>query len=300
LTSTESNLLQLQGTGSGVLAKLRGVDQPADDTDATSRSYVQTYVQTALRGLQMKQAVKLASQVHVNLSSGVLEHNQQVLRWEHVYPDQNILQIPDSSGYMIQPYSYLSSSTNSWSVGMVWTPPVNFTYDQWHDDMSMNFAFGPNYDNRRSSYRTLGPKCPAPDDTVYFYNTMHQKPTHYNKSDFPLGQPIYLLTTFNGQTQTATSTIARFINGSFVLPTPRENSNPVSRSTSQGLYNGEVGDALVQFAPGFIDFTNVVLANKVLTLLEAFGPAPAGWTSVGIDGVVPAANDRILLMHKPN
>jgi hypothetical protein len=300
LTSSADNVLKVSGTTSSTLAKLRGVDQPADDTDATSRSYVQTYVQQALRGLQTKLAVRLASTVPVNLSGGSLEQSSQVLRWPSASPGTSLLTTPDSAGRTIQPYLYRASSTSSWTVGCIWTPPANFTYDQWHDDMSLSFAFGPNYDNRRSSYTSVGPKSPAPDTRIYFYNTVTSKPTYYNQSDFPLGQPIYLLTTFDGQTQTATQTIARFINGSFVLPTPLTNSNPTTRTVAEGLSNGEVGDALVQFEASYTDFTNVVLASKVLTLQETFGPAPASWTTTGIDGVVPSASDRILLAGQTN
>jgi hypothetical protein len=47
-------------------------------------------------------------------------------------------------------------------------------------------------------------------------------------------------------------------------------------------------------------FSDVLLANKIMTLQEVFGPAAAGWTTTGIDGVIPSANDRVLLAGQTN
>jgi hypothetical protein len=148
LTSTASNLLQLQGTGSGVLTKLRGVDQPADDTDATSRSYVQTYVQTALRGLQMKQAVRLASQININLSGGSLEHSSTVLRRTAPPPNQNILTYADDYGNTIPLSTFAVSDTSRWTLGYIFNANGNQTtfYD---DYTAFHFA--------SSDFSSIGP-----------------------------------------------------------------------------------------------------------------------------------------------
>jgi hypothetical protein len=81
------------------------------------------------------------------------------------------------------------------------------------------------------------------------------------------------------------------------------NTNPGYSTYDEGLFIANVGDALYAlqaYSGGPATFTNITLANKIMTLQEVFGPAPAGWTTTGIDGVVPSANDRVLLAGQTN
>ena len=61
LSTTGSNALQLSGANTSTLCRLSGVDQPAADTDAANKLYVQSYVLGQIRGLQLKQSAQLAS-----------------------------------------------------------------------------------------------------------------------------------------------------------------------------------------------------------------------------------------------
>ena len=67
LSTTGSNVLQLSGANTSTLCRLSGVDQPAADTDAANKLYVQSYVLGQIRGLQLKQSVQLASKTPVAL-----------------------------------------------------------------------------------------------------------------------------------------------------------------------------------------------------------------------------------------
>ena len=64
-----ANSLQLQGSSASNLCKLSGLDQPAADADAANKLYVQQYVQSQIRGLQVKRSAQLCSKVPVSLTS---------------------------------------------------------------------------------------------------------------------------------------------------------------------------------------------------------------------------------------
>ena len=78
ITTPAANSLKLQGTTSSTLCKLSGVDVPAADSDAANRLYVQQYVQSQIRGLQVKSSAQLCSKVSVSLAGAPAPN---VRRW---------------------------------------------------------------------------------------------------------------------------------------------------------------------------------------------------------------------------
>ena len=49
LSTATSNVLQLSGANTSTLCRFTGLDQPANDTDAANRLYVQSYVLGQIR-----------------------------------------------------------------------------------------------------------------------------------------------------------------------------------------------------------------------------------------------------------
>ena len=74
LTSGGGNVLQHSGASAGTLCRVSGVDQPQADSDVANRQYAQSYVLSQIRGLQLKQGVKLRSTSAVSLASSTTDY----------------------------------------------------------------------------------------------------------------------------------------------------------------------------------------------------------------------------------
>jgi hypothetical protein len=311
IVSNAANVLQLQGTDSNVLAKVRGLADPSDDTDATSRSYVQTYVSTALRGLQMKMSVRLASLTNVNLSGGGLENSTTVLRWSSAADQANLLSVLDSFGRSIVPSNYPLSGN--------WTFAYKFNGGNFDGFFSSEIYLRFNENGSRTAGPNFFPRSGTPGQGIMHPDLSSQieacsggwaqLPGNPGRMIFPTTafqytDDVYFHFTWLASEQKCTMSIAKMVNGSLQLvPTAGpflsyRNTNPGYSTYDEGLYIGEVSNLLYDIhvnraSPAV--FSDVLLANKIMTLQEVFGPAPAGWTTTGIDGVIPSANDRVLL-----
>ena len=121
----------------------------------------------------------------------------------------------------------------------------------------------------------------------------------FNQSVFPPNSDIYFLYAFDGSTGTGSVSIAKYVAGAYVLPTPLD-SHGAYPGANPGVHAGipfTVGAAISNFTldKQTSTFSNLLIANKIMTFTDAFGPAPAGWTTTGIDGVVPTDKQRVLL-----
>ena len=288
--STAANSLSLEGATSGTACKLSGVDQPAADTDAANRLHVQQYVQSQIRGLQLKQSAQLCSKVPVSL---VAAPDPKVLRW-------------------LGPWT---SSTSSL------TTLVNLQSVQ---DMNGNSFVSSNYSGSRSIGWTFSLQVPAGDgnnggmnigtsDATDTINNFSSGPFSANKGQFDFnprlstGVEYCVLYTYDASTQLNSMRIALAS-----APTvPLVDSTSKSVVTWTGVPLGSRGasttlTSLQLYSISSMTYKNVVLADRVLTLEQAFGstafqPVPPGWISTGIDGVTSfTAGMRILLTAQAN
>ena len=310
LSTATSNVLQLSGANTSTLCRLTGLDQPTSDTDAANKLYVQSYVLGQIRGLQMKQAVKLCSTVPINFTGGSLEHTSTILRWASP-PDGNLLTVADDNGVTLNTSAYLSTSSSKWTVAYKWRYPSTNAVDG-----VLNFSSGL-ANGQGGDFVSIGPNAFLRTSGTFYYGTGGQQQIEFNtggwgqfpgnparfwfnQSVFPPNSDIYFLYTFDGATATGTCSVATYSGGVFTLPTPLTNTGGYP-GTNPGTYTGAT------FTPGApitaltlskqgSTFSNLLIANKIMTFLEAFGPAPAGWKQTGLDGgQIPTALDRVLL-----
>jgi hypothetical protein len=201
LTSDANNVLKVSGTDSSTLAKLRGVDQPADDTDATSRSYVQNYVQSALRGLQTKLAVRLASSVNVGLSSsGQSADPATFRRWAG--PLGHGTYNMNSSDFRTQyeeqgrgpqvDFLRADSRRQEMSIGMIFTPSEAHSSGQSGPQLLWIFN-GSDYDNFSSSGEPCGIILNCGDPTALIFNLFYTTADHsqHTLSDYSAQNNTY-------------------------------------------------------------------------------------------------------------
>jgi hypothetical protein len=102
ITTPAANSLKLQGATSSTLCKLSGVDQPAADSDAANRLYVQQYVQSQIRGLQVKASAQLCSKVPISLAG-----TSSIRRWPGPLTGTgqlaNFMTLPDYTSTVLDP-----------------------------------------------------------------------------------------------------------------------------------------------------------------------------------------------------
>ena len=111
ITTPAANSLKLQGTTASTLCKLSGVDQPAADSDAANRLYVQQYVQSQIRGLQVKSSAQLCSKVPISLAG-----SSSIRRWPGPLTGTgqlaNFMTLPDYTSTVLDPT--ITAGSFSW------------------------------------------------------------------------------------------------------------------------------------------------------------------------------------------
>ena len=123
ITTPAANSLNLQGATSTTPCELSGVDQPAADTDAANRLYVQQYVKTQIRGLQVKSSAQLCSKTPVSLAG-----TSSIRRWPGPFTGTgqlaNFMTLPDYTSTVLDPsITAASFSASGPMLPLSTTPP---------------------------------------------------------------------------------------------------------------------------------------------------------------------------------
>ena len=334
LSTTGSNVLQLSGANTSTLCRLSGVDQPAADTDAANKLYVQSYVLGQIRGLQLKQSVQLASKTPVAL---VAQGVRASLHWPGPYTNTSgsldLWGTADNLGRNASAAStYLSTGNMAMSMGFIWSPSV--TKGANIGGLGMQWVFNGAGAYGGGDEGGIGMNMGDPNAMIFnsFTNTGgalsdYNPPTSYDDlrlawSSVAPGTQFCFLWTYQRYTTGANApgvmsvSWGTLANG-VVTPLPDYRSGTTSQSKAQVLPSGfgpssnpatnnnwNLKALKLNFGSWPNTSSSFFMAPTVLTLQDAFvaawQPPPPQWTIDGIDGSVPTANSRVLLTGQTN
>ena len=308
LSTPSSNVLQVSGTNTSTLCRLTGVDQPTTDSDATNRLYVQSYVLGQIRGLQMKQSVKLCSTTPVSLTSSTTSYN-----WAGPYTQPAVLPgnivtrqffpaaggLAEGAAQTLNPA--LFQSTGKLSIAFKWR----------YNTLVASNPFSVNLGFSGSERQLFFMACPNGTNLSFEARRSGGTTAAFNSTLLPPDTDIYFWWCWDIATHTSRWDIALLQGGVLVSVEPSTGavSHPWVYTTGYGVGP----DYLPSGAPSTWTlssfntqawgvpqtFLDLKVQNKTYaTIQDAFfgPPDPPGWATSGLDGGhIPTALDRILL-----
>lgn len=290
------SLLKISGTSSSTACRLQGLAAPQGDDEATNKAYVQNFVMSQIRGLQLKQSVALCSTSNISIIAGAASDALTTLRWPNLSnATSDLATITASNSKTLNVNAYLRTASSKFAYGMVYNYPADSNQ---HILVTRVSFISSNLMGPLSTYGYIRTSGSAP---VYLANGAVQiefDQLKFLQAEFPPGVDIYHLRTYDRATNTSTIAVAKMVNGAFVYPTPLGGvSNPYSYTPNDPVTDGPTPSIQrLWIQPERLTVKSTVVSDSLLTLEAMFGPPPPSWAaSPGIDGVVPTAGTRLLL-----
>ena len=309
LSTTASNALQLSGANTSTLCRLTGVDQPTNDTDAANRLYVQSYVLGQIRGLQMKQSVKLCSTTPVSLTSSTTTYNWVGPYAQAAVDPGNIVTrqfFPAAGG--------LAEATGQTPSPGIWqsTGKLTITFKWRYNTLVGCNPFSVNLGHSGVERQLFFTACPNGTNLSLECRRSGGVTAMFNSTLLPPDTDIYFWWSWDSTIHTSRWDVALLQGGVLVPVEPSTGavSHSWTYTTGYGIgpdYLPGGGIPTTWTMSSFSaqgwgipeTWSSVRVQNKsYATIQDAFfgPPDPPGWaSSPGIDGSIPVALDRVLL-----